>query len=319
MQDINNRGNWVKDGVVVVRRLGKFSVLPSQFFCKPKMPQKHNLVINFFKSLELIFKSWMVEGRMVARRPVWRLLMQAGGGIGDLDLGAKWGGGRRWGKWIALECVLEMILLGLIEGLQMTGKATQDVGFKQLGEWMVLQFMQVGKVSIASQTHAEGWVGRWICKFGILGQGQDEDGDLVVIRIWKMSSLTGLDKHNSRVDKVEQTLTAEQLSTGRELRQQLPKEAEREPLGDGRNPEACGGRKPREDLFSRWRIYLSATLRGTRTYAGETPHQTVSSHSPSHFRLFNQGTKMQLVWELKPYPWVLIFSHPFWNSLSMSV
>ena len=111
--------------------------------------------------------------------------------------------------------------------------------------------MQVGKVSIASQTHAEGWVGRWICKFGILGQGQDEDGDLVVIRIWKMSSLTGLDKHNSRVDKVEQTLTAEQLSTGRELRQQLPKEAERETLGDGRNPEACGGRKPREDLFSR--------------------------------------------------------------------
>ena len=104
-----------------MRRLGKFSVLPSQFFCKPKMPQKHNLVINFFKLLELIFKSWMVEGRMVARRPVWRLLMQAGGGIGDLDLGAKWGGGRRWGKWIALECVLEMILLGLIEGLQMTG------------------------------------------------------------------------------------------------------------------------------------------------------------------------------------------------------
>ena len=59
---------------MVVRRLGKFSVLPSQFFCKPKMPQKHNLVINFFKSLELIFKSWMVEGRMVARRPVWRLM-----------------------------------------------------------------------------------------------------------------------------------------------------------------------------------------------------------------------------------------------------
>ena len=49
---------------------------------------------------------------------------------------------------------------------------------------------------------------------------------------------------------MKQTLAAEQLSTGRELRQQLPKEAESEPPGDGRNPEACGGRKPREDLFS---------------------------------------------------------------------
>lgn len=52
------------------------------------------------------------------------------------------------------------------------------------------------------------------------------------------------------VGKVKQTLAAEQLSTGRELRQQLLKEAESEPPGDGRNPEACGGRKPREDLFS---------------------------------------------------------------------
>lgn len=45
------------------------------------MPQKHNLGINFFKSLELIFNSWVVEGRVVARRPVWRLLMQARGGM----------------------------------------------------------------------------------------------------------------------------------------------------------------------------------------------------------------------------------------------
>ena len=35
------------------------------------------------------------------------------------------------------------------------------------------------------------------------------------------------------VDKVEQTLTAKQLSTGRELRQPLTEEAAREPPGDG--------------------------------------------------------------------------------------
>ena len=90
-----------------------------------------------------------------------------------------------------------MILLGLTEGLQMRGKATQDVGFKQLGEWKALQFMEVGKVSIASRNQAEGRVGGWIYKCGILGWDQDEDAELVVIRIWKMPSLTWLGKHNS--------------------------------------------------------------------------------------------------------------------------
>lgn len=51
----------------------------------------------------------------------------------------------------------------------------------------------------------------------------------------------------------EQTLTAEQFSTRRELRQELTKKAEREPPGGGRNPEACGGRKPREDFFTHCR------------------------------------------------------------------
>ena len=48
--------------------------------------------------------------------------------------GGQVGRRERMSKWIDLECVLEMILLGLTEGLQMRGKATQDVGFKQLGE-----------------------------------------------------------------------------------------------------------------------------------------------------------------------------------------
>lgn len=65
----------------------------------------------------------------------------------------------------------------------------------------------------------------------------------VVMRIWKMSSLTELDKRNSSesVDKVKQTLAAEQLSTGRELRQQLPRKL-REPqeMGEIQRPAVAG-------------------------------------------------------------------------------
>ena len=61
----------------------------------------------------MIFKNWMVEGRVVAGRSFWNLWLQARRGIGGLDFGTEGGEGRRWGEWTDLECVLEIILTGL--------------------------------------------------------------------------------------------------------------------------------------------------------------------------------------------------------------
>lgn len=63
-------------------------------------------------------------------------------------------------------------------------------------------------MSVASQTmqRVGGWLDAQILEFW--GEVQDEDGDLVVMRIWKMSSLTELDKRNSsEVDKVKRALS----------------------------------------------------------------------------------------------------------------
>lgn len=69
------------------------------------MPQKHNLRINFFKSLELIFASGG-RGQSGCKKTRLEAVDAGQRSMVAWILGAKRGGGREWGRWIALECVL---------------------------------------------------------------------------------------------------------------------------------------------------------------------------------------------------------------------
>lgn len=53
------------------------------------MPQKHNLGINFFKSLELIFKSWVVEAEWICKKTRLEAVDAGQRRHDSLDFGAK--------------------------------------------------------------------------------------------------------------------------------------------------------------------------------------------------------------------------------------